>query len=102
VKILVSALTALFIAGTLRIQSAHAEPQMQLALGFSVGFGLGTPPPVVLESEERLERRLRERLYGSGSEEWLEERVREERRERGHCYRMANPTEREACFDDLR
>jgi hypothetical protein len=46
-------------------------------------------------------KKLKERLYGSGSEEWLEERVREQRRERGYCYRIANPTEREGCFDDL-
>jgi hypothetical protein len=100
-KTLVSALTGLLLAGAMHIQSAHAEPQMRLAAGFSVAVGLVTPPPLGSPSEERLEERLRERLYGSGSEEWLEERVREERGERGHCYRMANPTEREACFDYL-
>jgi hypothetical protein len=102
VNISASALTTLFLAGAMHIQSAHAEPQMQLAPGFSVALVLGTPPPLASPSEERLEERLRERLYGSGSEEWLEERVREQRRERGHCYRIADPTEREGCFDDLR
>jgi hypothetical protein len=101
VKISVSVLTALFLGSAMHIQSAHAEPQMQLAPGFSVALGLGTPPALASPSEERLEERLRERLYGSGSEEWVEERVREQRRERGHCYRIANPPEREACFDDL-
>ena len=101
-KTFLSALTALLLAGAMHIQSAHAEPQMRLALGFSVALGLLTNPPPVSPSEERLEERLRERLYGSRSEEWLEEKVREVRRERGHCYRMANPTEREGCLDDLR
>jgi hypothetical protein len=100
VKISVSALTALLLAGAMHIQSAHAEPQM-LVLGFSVTLGLGTPPSLASPSEDWFEEGLRERLYGSRSEEWLEERVREQRRERGHCYRIANPTERGGCFDDL-
>ena len=101
-KIWVSVPTALFLAGAIHVQSVHPAPQMRLAPGFSVALGLETPPPVGSPSEERLEEGLRERLYGSGSEEWLEETVREQRRERGHCQRIANPTEREECFDDLR
>jgi hypothetical protein len=101
VKTSLSVLTALLLASTMHIQSTHAEPQRQPSPEFFVALGLGTPPPPASGSEERLEDRLRERFYGSGSEEWREERVREERRERGHCYRLANPTEREGCFDDL-
>jgi hypothetical protein len=93
-------LTALLLAGAIHGHSAHAA-QMQLASEFSVALGLGTPPALASPHEQRLEERLRERLYGSGSEEWLEEEVREQRRERGHCYRIANPTEREGCFADL-
>ena len=97
-----SALTApLLLAGAMHIQPPHANLQTQPAPGFSVEIMPETPPSVQSPVEERLEERLRERLYGSGSEEWLEERVREERIQRGHCHRIANPTEREECVDDL-
>jgi hypothetical protein len=54
VRISVSALAALVLAGAMHIQSAHAEPLSQLASG-SVALGLGTPPPLASPSEERLE-----------------------------------------------
>jgi hypothetical protein len=97
-----SAFTApLLLAGAMHIQPADANLQIKPAPGFSVEIMPETPPSAQSPVEERLEERLRERLYGSGSEEWLEERVREERIQRGHCHRIANPIEREACFDDL-
>ena len=98
-----SALSWLLLAGVMHIQSAHAELQRQPTPGFSVALlGPDTPPPVGSPAEERLEQRLRERLYSSGSEEWREERVREERRQLGHCNRIANPMDREQCFEDIR
>ena len=101
-KTSLSVLTALLLAGVIHIQSAHAElqrqpPESSVALG-----GTGTPPAVGSPAEERLEQRLRERLYTAGSEEWREERVREERRQLGHCHRIAIPMDREQCFEDLR
>ena len=101
-KTFLSALTAVLLAGAVHIQPIHAELRTQTVPGFSVQNWPEVVLPAQAPIEERLEERLRERLYGSGSEEWLEDRVREERIERGHCYRMANPTERKGCLDDLR
>jgi hypothetical protein len=102
-RTVLGALTWLLLAGVMQIQSAHAELQRQPTLGFSVALGgPDTPPPVGSPAEEQLEQRLRERLYSSGSEEWREERVREERRQLGHCHRIANPMDREQCFEDIR
>ena len=102
-RTMLGAVTWLLLAGVIYVQSAHAELQKQPTLGFSVALGgTGTPPAVGSPAEERLEQRLRERLYSSGSEEWREERVREERRQLGHCYRIANPMDREQYFEDIR
>ena len=92
---------ALLLAGTMHIQSAHADLHAQPAPESSVEIILGAAPATQSPIEERIEERLRERLYGSGSEEWREERVREGRRARDHCHRMPDPTEREDCLDDL-
>jgi hypothetical protein len=102
VRSALGALTWLLLAGVMHIQSAHAELQRQPPESSVALRGTGTPPPVGSPAEERLEQRLRERLYSSGSEEWREERVREERRQLGHCHRMANPMDREQCFEDIR
>jgi hypothetical protein len=99
VKTSLSALTALLLAVVIHMQSAHAELQRQPVPESSIVLG---SPPVGSTAEERLEQRLRERLYTSGSEEWREERVREERRQLGHCHRIANPMDREQCFEDIR
>ena len=99
VRTALSALSWLLLAGVMHIQSAHAELQRQPVPESSIVLG---SPPVGSTAEERLEQRLRERLYTSGSEEWREERVREERRKLGHCHRIANPIDREQCFDDIR
>jgi hypothetical protein len=99
VRTSLSALTWLLWAGVVHIQPGHAELHRQPTLESS---GAGTPPPVGSPAEDRLEEWLRERLHSSGSEEWREERVREERRQLGHCHRIANPIDRELCFEDLR
>ena len=102
-RTVLGALSWLLLEGVMHIHLAHAElhrhpvPESPIVLG-----GPDTPPPVGSPAEERLEQRLRERLYSSGSEEWREERVREERRKLGHCHRIANPTDREQCFEDIR
>ena len=102
-RTVLGALTWLLLAGAMHIQSAHAELQRQPAPESSVVLGSpGTPPPVGSPAEDRLEERLRERLYSSGSEEWREERVREERRQLGQCHRIANPIDREECFEEIR
>ena len=103
-RTVLGALAWLLLVGVMHnIQSAHAELQRQPTLGFSVALGApSTPAPVGSPAEERLEQRLRERLYTSGSEEWREERVREERRQLGHCHRIANPMDRKECFEDIR
>ena len=101
-RTVLGALSWLLLEGVMHIHLAHAEfqrqptPESTIALG-----GPDTPPPVGSPAEERLEQRLRERLYSSGSEEWREERVREERRKLGHCHRIANPIDREQWFDDI-
>ena len=102
-RTVLGALSWLLLAGMMHNQSAHAElqrrpvPESPIVLG-----GPDTPPPVGSPAEERLEQRLRNRLYSSGSEEWREERVREERRQLGRSHRIANPMDREQCFEDIR
>ena len=97
-----SALTALLLAGAMHIPPAHADRQTQPAPEFSVGGAPDVPRAAQSPVEERLEERLREGFYGSGSEEWREEKVRETRRARDHCHRIADRVEREACLDDFR
>ena len=102
-RTMLGAVTWLLLAGVMHIHSAHAELQRQPTPEPSVALAApSTPPPVGSPAEERLEEGLRERLYSSGSVEWREERVREERRQLGHCHRIANPTDREQCFEDIR
>ena len=99
-KTALGAFTALLLADAIYIQPAHAQVQIQPGSGFSVQINRDAPPPPDLQREERLEERLREGFYGSGSEEWREERLRDERRERGRCYRMINRIERDRCLDN--
>jgi hypothetical protein len=60
-------------------------------MGHEWRLGPGTAPPRESPVGERLEERLWEGFYGSGSEEAHEERVREERK----AHRIAKPIERD-------
>ena len=92
------AFSALLIAGTIYVQPAHAQVQIQPPPGFSVQIGPGKPPP----PERREEWREREGYYGSGWEDRREERRREQHRARERCDHIPNPVERDRCFDSLR
>jgi hypothetical protein len=68
VETALGALTWLLLAGVMHIQSAHADLHRQPTLGFFVALGgPGAPLPVGSPAQERLEEKLRERLYSSGS-----------------------------------
>lgn len=98
-KTTLGAFAALLFAGTLYIQPAQAQVQVQPAPGFSVQIGPDRPPPPDWRREEWRER---EGYYGSGREErWREER-RARERERERCDRILNPMERDRCFYSLR
>ena len=98
-KAALGAFTALLLVGTIYIQPAHAQVQVQPAPGFSVQIGPEAPPP---PERRREEWREHEGYYGSGSEDRREERWREERRARERCDRIPNPVERDRCFHSLR
>jgi hypothetical protein len=96
-KIMFGALTAFLLAGTMYLQPAHAQVQVQPGPGFSVDIGPRGPT-----ERQREEWRDREGYYGSGWEDRREERWREERRARDRCDRILNPIERDRCFYSLR
>jgi hypothetical protein len=96
-KTTVGTFAAILLTSTIYIQPAHAQVQIQPGPGYSVEIG----PPGPSE-RQREEWRDRERYYGSGREEWREERWREERRARERCERIFNPIERDRCFSHLR
>ena len=94
-KTVLGAFAAVLLTGTVYLQAAHAQVQVQPAPGFSVEIGPGAPP-----LPRREEWREREGFYGGGWEERRAERWRERERER--CRWIANPAERHECFDRLR
>ena len=96
-KTTLGALAALLLSGTMYLQPAHAQVQIQPGPGFSVEVGPGAPP-----EQRREEWREREGYYGSGREERRDERWRDERRARERCDRILNPMERDRCFYSLR
>jgi hypothetical protein len=93
-KILLSALTAILLAGAMYMQPAYAQFETQPPPGFSIRVGPAAPsqPPPPPE-----EWRRREGYYGSG---------REDRRRvhtaREHCGHIRNPIERDWCFASFR
>src|SRR5438874_8324312 len=91
-KTILGTFAALLVAGAVYMQPANAQVQIQPGPGFSVQIGPGAPPP------PREEWRERDGYYGSGREDWREERWREERRARYRCERIPNPVERDRCF----
>lgn len=97
-KIALSLLGSILIAGINYIQPAYSQVRVQPAPGFSAQIGPGAPPPPERKGERRRER---EGFYGPGSRD-PEDRGREEHRAREHCDRLANPVERDRCFDHLR
>jgi len=62
-KAALGAFTALLLVGTIYIQPAHAQVQVQPAPGFSVQIGPEAPPP---PERRREEWREHEGYYGSG------------------------------------
>jgi hypothetical protein len=67
VRIMLGAVTWLLLAGVMHIHLARAEFQRQPTPESTVALGgPGTPPPVGSPAEERLEQKLRERLYATG------------------------------------
>ena len=96
-KIILGVFSAVLLAGTVYMQPAHAQVQVQPVPGFSVQIG-----PDGRAEERRQEWRDREGFYGSGREERREERWREERRARERCDRILNPIERDRCFYSIR
>jgi hypothetical protein len=93
-KIALGAFTALLLAGSMYMQPAHAQVQVQPAPGFSVQIGPGAPPLPPAPPEEW---RGREGYYGSGWED-----QRREHRAREQCDRIPNPMERDRCFASFR
>lgn len=98
-KIGLSVLASILIAGINYTQPAYSQVQVQPAPGFSAQIGPGAPPP-----PERRDQRLRDRegFYGPGSEDRGEERGRLEHRARERCHHIADPIERDRCFDHMR
>jgi len=92
-KILLSALTAVLLAGAMYMQPAYAQFETQPAPGFSIQAGPGAPslPPPPPEEWRRREG------YGSGWED-----RRREHTAREHCDHIRNPVERDWCFASFR
>jgi hypothetical protein len=96
-KTMLGACAAFLLAGTMYMQPAHAQVQIQPGPGFSVEIGPRGPA-----EQRREEWRDREGYYGSGWQERREERCREEHRARERCERILNPIERDRCFYSYR
>lgn len=77
------------------------QAQVQLQAGARISFS-DWPRQTSPSGLAAREWRNRERYYGSGREDRREERWREERMAREHCYRILDPIERARCFDNMR
>ena len=97
-KIALGAFTAFLLAGSVYMQPAYAQGQVQPGPGFSVQIGPGAPPlPPAPPDEWRGREGFREGYYGSGRED-----RQREHRARQHCDRIPNPIERDRCFASFR